>query len=86
MPFTQQMTFPHTLTLRSTERGMRLAAEPVAEIAGLYASTQRWDELVVSAGHDPLAGVEGDLLDVQASVLVPEGGGFDLLVCGVVVR
>jgi fructan beta-fructosidase len=86
MPFTQQLTFPHTLTLQSTERGMRLAAEPVGEIAGLYASAHRWDELAVSAGRDPLAGVEGDLLDVQARVLVPEGSGFDLLVGGVLVR
>ncbi|MGI6381454.1 MAG: hypothetical protein ACOX2R_11910 [Anaerolineae bacterium] len=39
-----------------------------------------------SAGRDPLAGVEGDLLDVQARVLVPEGSGFDLLVGGVLVR
>ncbi len=83
MPFTQQMTFPHTLELRAAARGMRLAAEPVAEIASLYVSTERWEGLVVQAGQDPLDGVGGELLDVRAQVAVGDGPGFGLMVRGV---
>jgi len=83
MPFNQQLTFPHTLALRSTEYGLRLAAEPVAEIASLYESTQRWEELAIHAGQDPLVGVGGELLDVRAQITVGDGDGFGLLVRGV---
>lgn len=83
MPFNQQLTFPQMLTLRSTEEGMRLAAEPVAEIASLYESAERWEELVVRRGQDPLAGIAGALLDVRAQVDVRGGSGFGLLVGGV---
>jgi len=83
MPFNQQMTFPHRLELRSTPRGMRLAAEPVAEIATLRAKSYCWEDLVVRSGKDPLRDVKGSSLDIQAEVVLGNTPGFGLQVRGV---
>jgi len=83
MPFNQQMTLPHRLALRSTPRGMRLAAEPVAELGTLRQESYQWGDLVVRSGHDPLRDVRGRLLDVRAEVALGTTPGFGLQVCGV---
>jgi fructan beta-fructosidase len=83
MPFNQQMTFPQNLMLRSTPRGMRLAAEPVPEIGTLTQKTYQWEDLVVRSGADPLRDVRGRCLDVQAEVALGSAPGFGLQACGV---
>ena len=42
MPFNQQMSFPCVLTLRTTDEGIRLYREPVAEIANIHDYTHAW--------------------------------------------
>jgi fructan beta-fructosidase len=64
MPFNQMMDFPVELTLRTTEEGLRLFAEPVREIEKLHAKKHAWDDLALKEGDNPLQGIEGDLFHI----------------------
>ena len=65
MPFNQQMTVPAELTLHSTDEGPRMRMNPVKELETLRAKTHKWTDLTLKAGENPLAGIEGDLFDVE---------------------
>ncbi len=80
MPFNQQMTLPHELTLRPTPDGLRLAARPVPELATLRTRSRTWTD--PDLGVDPLAPVEGDLFEVRVEAAVGLEGGFTLAAFG----
>jgi len=65
MPFNQQMTLPVELTLHSTDKGPRMRMNPVKELETLRAQTHKWTDLTLKAGENPLAGIRGDLFDVE---------------------
>src|SRR5207244_1935608 len=65
MPFNQQMTVPCRLTLRPTAEGVRLFAEPVAELAALHGEKQAWSARVLKAEEELRAGLTGELFDVR---------------------
>ncbi len=69
MPFNQQMTFPVELRLRTTPDGVRMFAEPVAELAKLQRQTaaiagDQWQTVI--AGKPLTTRVGGALLDIRA--------------------
>jgi sucrose-6-phosphate hydrolase SacC (GH32 family) len=66
MPFNQQMTVPCELTLRSTEDGVRLFATPVRELAALRGGAAELADLELGPDRNPLAGITGDLFDIDA--------------------
>jgi fructan beta-fructosidase len=68
MPFNQQMTVPVELTLRTTDDGIRLVAEPVKEIESLRDGKHAWKDVVLKPGTNPLAEVKGELFDISAEV------------------
>ncbi|MGO8748852.1 MAG: glycoside hydrolase family 32 protein [Thermoguttaceae bacterium] len=70
MPFNQQMSFPRVLTLRTTSEGVRLAMLPVREIEKLRGKSHAWNDLEVKPGGNPLAGLEGELWDMEADIAV----------------
>jgi fructan beta-fructosidase len=65
MPFNQQMTVPCEMTLRRTDDGIRLFAEPVKELEYLRSGKHVWKDLLLEAGENPLKSVRGELFDVQ---------------------
>jgi fructan beta-fructosidase len=65
MPFNQQMTAPAELTLHATDEGPRLRMNPVKELDTLRARTHERKDLVLKAGDNPLAGLQGDLFDLE---------------------
>ncbi len=65
MPFNQQFTVPVELTLHSTDEGPRMRMNPVKELETLRAKTHQWKDLTLKAGENPLAGIQGDLFDVE---------------------
>lgn len=79
--FNQMMNFPIELSLRRTVDGLRLCAIPVREISSLHGRTHTWSDLELNAAAIPLAGVEGEQLDVSVHFAV---GSADEV--GVVVR
>lgn len=82
MPFNQQMTIPCELTLRTTEDGVRMFAQPVAELAKLRAKSHSWRDLKVEPGTNPFAELKGDLFEVRAEVQVGDEGTWTLDVRG----
>ena len=80
MPFNQQMTFPCELTLRTFPEGIRLCKQPVREIALLRGKKHSWRNLEVGPGQNPLAGINGELFDIEAEIEIGTATdfGFDI--------
>jgi len=68
MPFNQMMLFPVTLTLRSTEEGPRMFAEPVREIASLHGRKRQWKNETLRPGDNLLSGLSGELVHIRADL------------------
>ena len=68
MPFNQQMSFPCVLTLRTTEDGIRLHREPVAEIENIHDWTHALSDVTLNPDENLLAGLTGELFDIRAEI------------------
>lgn len=92
MPFNQMMGLPVELALRSTSSGPALTVSPVRELASLRLSTHTIQPQSLVPGENPLAGMHGDLLEIEAELAVGEAKeiSFDLrgvrVVCDVAGR
>ena len=64
MPFTQQLSIPAEITLRTTPDGLRMFRNPVKEIAELYAKTSKFDNVTVEAANTHLATLSPELMDM----------------------
>ncbi|MCH2125400.1 MAG: glycoside hydrolase family 32 protein [Pirellulaceae bacterium] len=65
MPFNQQLTFPCVLSLRTVGDQIHLCRYPVKEIAQLYDKEHKWENVTVSNSNDLLAGIKGELFDIE---------------------
>ena len=83
MPFNQMMDFPVELSLRTTEEGIRMCAEPVGEIASLHRRSHAFGGLEVSSDGGPLPGIEGGLLHLEARWSILEATELELSIGGV---
>jgi len=70
MPFNQMMGLPVELTLHDSAEGLRLLVNPVKELASLRQQAHSIKPQVLKAGENPLAGVKGELLEVNAEIAV----------------
>lgn len=80
MSFNQMMGLPVELTLRTTDEGPRLFANPVKELASLRTKSHKIRPQPLSPGANPLASVKGELLDLSATLALgdAEEVGFNL--------
>jgi len=80
MPFTQQLSFPCVLTLRTTPDGIRMCRQPVQEIQTLRDKERSWDNLALKPGDNPLADLSDDLVEILAEIepLDATLWGFDI--------
>ena len=82
MPFTQQLSFPCVLTLKTTPDGIQMYRQPVKEIESLRDKEKErtWQDLALKPGDNPLADVSGDLLEIEAEFDPGDSAqfGFDL--------
>jgi sucrose-6-phosphate hydrolase SacC (GH32 family) len=81
MPFNQMMLFPVTLTLRTTEEGPRMYAEPVREIEKLHKKQWRWKNEILKPAENLLSGISGEVFHIRAELKVG-----DALQTGFVIR
>ena len=72
MPFNQMMLFPVTLTLRTTDEGIRMFAKPVREIGRLHKSSKRWMNEPIRHANDLLSGLSAELIHIRADLLLHE--------------
>jgi sucrose-6-phosphate hydrolase SacC (GH32 family) len=80
MPFNQQMTFPVSLTLHTTEDGLRMFANPVKEIEKLHGKEHKWKDEKLDPGKNPLEKFKGDAFDISAEIAVGDAEeiGFNI--------
>jgi sucrose-6-phosphate hydrolase SacC (GH32 family) len=64
------MLFPVTLTLRTTEEGHRMFAEPVREIERLHGRKRQWKNETLKPGDNLLSGLSGELVHIRAELQV----------------
>jgi fructan beta-fructosidase len=83
MPFNQQMTVPCELSLRQTPVGVRMFGYPVAELKSLRTRNHRWKNMVLRAGHNPLAGIDGELFEIGTEAELGAMGSLSLTVRGI---
>ncbi|MDR3688014.1 MAG: glycoside hydrolase family 32 protein [Fimbriimonas sp.] len=73
MPFNQMMGLPVELSLRSTDDGPRILAYPVRELNTLHSKVADLKDYPLAPQDNPLAKVNGELFDLEASVTVGHG-------------
>ena len=72
MPFTQQLSIPTELSLRTTPEGIRLYQYPVKEIEKLYRKIHKFKNLTLEAVNAKLASLKPELIDMTLA-FVPAG-------------
>ena len=69
MHFNQMMCFPHEVSLRRTDEGIRLAWTPIHEIDRLYSQSIRLRPTPLGASHpDPLQSIQPELVDMEVEL------------------
>lgn len=69
-PYQQHISFPHRLTLRTTTDGIRMFAEPIAEIAKLHGTKRTIPAGTLSSGVAKATSVRGQQFDIRVNVRV----------------
>jgi fructan beta-fructosidase len=64
MPFNQQMTIPVELTLHQEANGLRMRANPVADLISLRTEGHSFSNITLKPGADPLPDVKGELFEI----------------------
>lgn len=72
MPFNQMMGLPVELTLHNTDTGLRLLVQPVKELAALRQQTHTIKPQGLLPGENPLADLKGELIEMQAEIVLGE--------------
>jgi sucrose-6-phosphate hydrolase SacC (GH32 family) len=83
MPFNQMMNFPVELTLRNTEEGIRMFAEPVNEIEKLRGKKHAWEDKMLKEGENLLEGISGELFDIHAEFELENATEFGFVIRGI---
>jgi fructan beta-fructosidase len=83
MPFNQCMLFPCELTLRTTDQGIRMFAQPAREVERLHGRKQAWTDTTLRPGDNPLAGVRGDLFHIRARLSAGDAREVGFVIRGI---
>ncbi|MHC4689159.1 MAG: GH32 C-terminal domain-containing protein [Planctomycetota bacterium] len=79
MPWNQMITFPVVLTLRTTDEGIRMFAEPVKEVEKLHKKKHSFSDEIID-GTKTLPGIDGELFHIKAEFEVGDADSFGLIV------
>ncbi|EDM28150.1 SacC [Lentisphaera araneosa HTCC2155] len=76
MPFTQQMSIPAEITLKSTSEGIRMYRNPVAEIAEMYIKSHRFEKISTDQANAKLAQLDLELIDATFNLKATQNIDF----------
>ncbi|MHC4418207.1 MAG: glycoside hydrolase family 32 protein, partial [Planctomycetota bacterium] len=79
MPWNQMITFPVVLTLRTTDEGIRMFAEPVEEVEKLHKKKHSFSNETID-GTKTLSGIDGELFHIKAELEVGDADSFGLII------
>ncbi|MCH9021466.1 MAG: GH32 C-terminal domain-containing protein, partial [Planctomycetes bacterium] len=82
MPFNQCMLFPVVLTLRTTEEGIRMFTEPIAEIEIIHGKQYAWNNEILTPGKNPLSEITGELFHIRGLFDVGSAAQMGFLIRG----
>jgi fructan beta-fructosidase len=82
MPFNQCMLFPVELTLRPTEEGIRMFAEPIGEIRRLHRARYARRAMIVEPDQNVLRGIKGELFHIKAELSAIDAAQFGFVIRG----
>jgi fructan beta-fructosidase len=80
MPFNQCMLFPVKLTLKTTNKGIRMFSEPVKEIALLHKNEEQWPDELIESGSPVI--VPGELFHIIGELKITPDSEFGLKIHG----
>ncbi len=83
MPFNQMMGLPVELTLRSKSSGAVLHVSPVRELASLRGRRVKIQPQRLIPGVNPLAAIQGDLFEIEATIAPGDAKEIQLTVRGI---
>jgi fructan beta-fructosidase len=73
MPFSQMISFPCELTLRTSPAGLRVFRRPIKEIELLHRSTDTWSNRTLGKDQTLPLQPSGQLFHIVAEVEIPDG-------------
>jgi sucrose-6-phosphate hydrolase SacC (GH32 family) len=79
MPFNQMITFPVVLTLRTTDEGIRMFAEPVEEVKKLHKKEHSLSNETID-GNKTLSGIRGELFHIKGEFEVADADFFGFII------
>ncbi len=82
MPFSQEVSFPCQLTLRTTPAGVRLFREPIQEVKRLQAGSRRWKSLKLAARQSVQLASAGDLFRIRCRLAMQPGAKLEFDIRG----
>jgi fructan beta-fructosidase len=77
MPFNEQMSFPATMELRTTQDGIKLFRWPIKEIESLYTKKHAFTNRPVAELADALSEIDADLIDASIEFSPKETGTIE---------
>ena len=82
MPWNQQMSFPSTMELRTTENGIKLFRNPIKEIENLYIKTYSYNNKSINYINRSLARISPELIDLSLNFKPIENDEFKINIRG----
>ena len=83
MPFSQQVSFPCELTLRSTTNGPRIFRNPIREIASLHNGQDTWMNRTLNINEMLPLEPSGQLFHIKAKVSIPDDAKLEFNLRGI---
>ena len=78
MPFTQMMLFPTEFSLKTTEKGLRLVANPIKEIELLHKREYKWTSLSIQNANKKVGQIKPQPLHVKMNFTLAKGDSLKL--------
>ncbi len=83
MPFSQQVTFPCELTLRTTSSGLRLFRQPIREIASLHGWKDTWTNRTLNANQVLPLAPSGRLFHLKCELSIADESKLTVNIRGI---
>ena len=82
MPYSQMLSFPVDIKLRTFPEGVRAVASPIPEIALLHRAKHSWKNETLAPGTNLLGKLKGDLFEIRAEFEIGTASEFGFRVRG----